>query len=333
MTSRSWDLLFTDDRVTWRSQRDLRFATDGRCSARFPAEFPFLMHFYNASANYQTRPNFHDYLEVFFVYDGRGTFDFGDKRYEFNRGDLFVIGSDETHNCSRCYDGDTKTIELYFMPELIYNPGSNQEDLCYLLPFYNHDREFAHRMPCGSIDGDEAMRQMGLIFQELRAKDTFFRSAVSNHLRQFLLILSRHYQRSLGNGNDSGHRLLDVKRLVAVADYIRENYQDHLSLGSVARQVCMSREAFCRFFRRATGSTLTDYLHRFRVARARDLLEQDAMPITHVAFDVGFQNYSHFERVFREITRLSPTEYRNRHAKAVMGASGHWQYLPPSRGQ
>lgn len=282
------------------------------------------MHFYNAQANYQTLPNFHDYMEIFFIYEGQGVFQFDNRRYEFNKGDVFVVGSHEIHNCSRCFDDHTKTIELYFMPELIFNPGSNHEDFYYLMPFYNHDDQFVHRMPSGSVDVERFLRQIGLIVQELRNENTFFRLAVRNHVRDLLLILSRYYERSLNNYNC---RLSNVKRLVAVAKYVKDNYQEHLSLSAVAGEVFMSREPFCRFFKQATGSTLTDYLNRFRIARARDLLEQDEMPITHIAFEVGFENYSYFERVFRKLMLLSPTEYRNGYAKPFLHERGHRELL------
>jgi AraC-like DNA-binding protein len=67
---------------------------------------------------------------------------------------------------------------------------------------------------------------------------------------------------------------------------------------------------FCKMFKKATGLTFTDYLSRVRVEKAKALLLNPHLRISEIAYDVGFQSLTHFNRMFRKIVGLSPTVYR-----------------------
>jgi AraC-like DNA-binding protein/ligand-binding sensor protein len=104
-------------------------------------------------------------------------------------------------------------------------------------------------------------------------------------------------------------------------DLIESRQQDDLSVGEVAKILNMSVFYFCKVFRKATGLTFTEYLAQVRVAKARNLLQNPHVRISEVAFEVGFQSITHFNRVFRKLTGESPTAYRSR----------MWMKDPPKR--
>jgi AraC-like DNA-binding protein len=95
-------------------------------------------------------------------------------------------------------------------------------------------------------------------------------------------------------------------------DFIEKNQGDDLSLASVAGAVNASTFYFCKMFKKATGLTFTEYLGRVRVEKAKSFLLNPHLRVSEVAFEVGFQSLSQFNRVFKRITGLSPTEYRDR---------------------
>ena len=68
---------------------------------------------------------------------------------------------------------------------------------------------------------------------------------------------------------------------------------------------------FCKLFKRATGLTFTDYVARVRVEKAKALLLERNRRVSEIAYDVGFQSLTHFNRIFRKIVGQSPTDYRN----------------------
>ena len=92
--------------------------------------------------------------------------------------------------------------------------------------------------------------------------------------------------------------------------YINENQTEDLSLGMVAKAVNASSYYFCKMFKKATGINFTDYLSRVRIEKAKNLLLNPNLRVSEIAYEVGFQSLTHFNRVFKRILGQSPTEYR-----------------------
>jgi AraC-like DNA-binding protein len=78
----------------------------------------------------------------------------------------------------------------------------------------------------------------------------------------------------------------------------------------VAAELGMSESRFSRFFRRATGNTFTDFVNRVRVNRACHLLMETDRLVTHICYEVGFNNVANFNRRFLEIKGMTPSEFR-----------------------
>jgi len=92
--------------------------------------------------------------------------------------------------------------------------------------------------------------------------------------------------------------------------FIHENQTEDLSLGQVAKAVNTSIFYFCKMFKKATGLNFTDYVSRIRVEKAKNLLLNRNLRVSEIAYEVGFQSLTHFNRVFKKIMGQSPTEYR-----------------------
>jgi AraC-like DNA-binding protein len=94
--------------------------------------------------------------------------------------------------------------------------------------------------------------------------------------------------------------------------FITEHYAEDLSLGQVAKAVNASPFYFCKMFKKITGINFTDFLSRVRIEHAKNLLLNQNLRVSEIAFEVGFQSLTHFNRVFKRIIGQSPTEYRSR---------------------
>jgi len=92
--------------------------------------------------------------------------------------------------------------------------------------------------------------------------------------------------------------------------FIAEHADEELSLAAVARVVNMSATYFSEKFKEMTGINFVDYVARTRVTKAQNLLQNPNLRISEVAFDVGFQSLSQFNRAFKKVTGRSPREYR-----------------------
>lgn len=92
--------------------------------------------------------------------------------------------------------------------------------------------------------------------------------------------------------------------------FIEANYQEDLSLDAVARESGMSRYYFCKKFKQVTGVNFTHYVSRLRVEKAKNLLLNHNYRVSEIAFDIGFQSLTHFNRVFKNIAGESPSSFR-----------------------
>src|SRR5450432_2700241 len=92
--------------------------------------------------------------------------------------------------------------------------------------------------------------------------------------------------------------------------FIHENLESELSLRKVAAFANISANYLSEKFKEVTGVNFVDYVARTRFERARHLLAERRLRISEIAFEVGFQSLSQFNRVFKRLAGKSPTEYR-----------------------
>ena len=102
----------------------------------------------------------------------------------------------------------------------------------------------------------------------------------------------------------------EAPMLVKAKAYIEEHQAEDLSLSQVAKAASASTFYFCKMFRKLAGVNFTDYLSRVRIEKAKNLLLNPNLRVSEIAYEVGFQSLTHFNRVFKRLCGQSPTEYR-----------------------
>ena len=109
-------------------------------------------------------------------------------------------------------------------------------------------------------------------------------------------------------------------QITRARQYIEANSHEELSLAIVARQANMSSFYFCKKFKQVTGVNFNRFVSCVRVEKAKNMLLNPSYRVSEIAFEVGFQSLTHFNRVFKNIAGQSPTEYR-RHLSAKLNAT------------
>jgi AraC-like DNA-binding protein len=115
--------------------------------------------------------------------------------------------------------------------------------------------------------------------------------------------MKKEFNGQHGNGAES-------VRIWRARDYIERHSAEELSLGKVARAANTSANYFSEKFKEATGTNFVKYVARKRFEKAEVLLRNAELRISEIAFAVGFQSLSQFNRVFKKFAGKSPTEYR-----------------------
>jgi AraC-like DNA-binding protein/ligand-binding sensor protein len=125
-----------------------------------------------------------------------------------------------------------------------------------------------------------------------------------------LLVIFAQHLAMLGNQIFIQQKNAEPPIIRRAKEYIYEHHTEHLSLARAAKAVNMSTFYFCKMFKKVTGINFTDYLSRVRIEKAKNLLLNPNLRVSEIAFEVGFESLTHFNRVFKKLLGQSPTEYR-----------------------
>ena len=102
----------------------------------------------------------------------------------------------------------------------------------------------------------------------------------------------------------------DVKAVRQVVDYIGENYRENITLAKLADVVNMSETGLSRLFRSITGMSCIDYVIEYRMSKAFSMVRMTDKPIIEIAYEVGFNNISYFNRTFKKHFQRTPSQCR-----------------------
>ena len=154
-----------------------------------------------------------------------------------------------------------------------------------------------------------------------KAKEAYFATPViSSRMAESLTVLLSIFAEHLalkGNQIVLQQQNSEPPLITKAKQYINEHIGEDLSLGQVAAAVHMSSFYFCKLFKKATGINFTDYVSRARIERAKNLLINANLRISEIAYEIGFQSLTHFNRMFKKIVGESPTEYREKLPAAI----------------
>lgn len=247
--------------------------------------------------------HFHPEIELVYVNKGKGKRHIGNHLSYFNNSQLVLIGSNLPH--------------IGYIDRLTTN-GS--ETLIQFLPDFL-GKDFFKIPEMAAIDALFERAKKGIRFnidikQRIGAKiEKLVDLEGATRITSFIEILhdlatTDDYTLLNANGYafESTHQ--DSNKIEVVYKHINKNFKEHISLEEIAGLVSMTVPAFCRYFKKTTGKTFTKLVNEYRVVHATKLLAESNMSITDVSFECGFNNFSHFNKLFKEFAGKSAKVYR-----------------------
>ena len=158
--------------------------------------------------------------------------------------------------------------------------------------------------------------EWGLQVEENQLKSAFFNTRVVSQkeheaMVKLLQIFAQHLS-MISNQIVTQNENSEPPVITRAKEFIKQHQSEDISLGQVAKAVNTSTFYFCKMFKKVTGLNFTDYVSRVRIENAKNLLLNPNLRVSEIAYEVGFQSLTNFNRVFRNITGESPTSYRCR---------------------
>ncbi|NLR80366.1 AraC family transcriptional regulator [Chitinophaga eiseniae] len=109
---------------------------------------------------------------------------------------------------------------------------------------------------------------------------------------------------------------MEAQKINKVFDYIFKNFQEEISLKTVADILPLSPAAFCRYFKARTNRTLIDFVKEVRIGHAAKLLLEKKHNVTEACYQSGYNNLSNFNKHFKEVKGLSPRDFVKQYSTA-----------------
>jgi AraC-like DNA-binding protein/ligand-binding sensor protein len=146
------------------------------------------------------------------------------------------------------------------------------------------------------------------------AKDAYYNTKVVsqkklNSLTHLLTVFASHLS-AVSNQIAVREANAELPAITKAKQYIEAHYTEDLKLSQVAAAVFMSTFYFCKTFKKKVGMNFTEFVSRTRIEKAKNLLLNPNLRISEIAFEVGFQSLTHFNRIFKQMMGQSPTNYR-----------------------
>jgi AraC-like DNA-binding protein len=248
----------------------------------------------------------HEEYQLTLIIEGSGTIVHGEYVGKFESGDVFLMGSKVPHvfRCDESYytqDKQASSVSIFFHHEQLVSLSKTYVEFRILGVFLDQLRLGAQAMS-GLRD------EVGSRIRQIMEMNDFDRLI---HFLSLLHYLSAHKDwRVLLEQSAKQIRERDGKRLDEIFSFTLSNYQRSISIEEIADVANMNASSFCRYFKDHTRKTYIEFINEYRVQKALSLMAKPDYSIAHIAFEVGFNNLSNFNRHFKKVMKVTPRVYR-----------------------
>jgi AraC-like DNA-binding protein len=254
--------------------------------------------------------HYHNNYEISFITEGSGKRIVADSIEEFQPGDLVFIGRNLPHVWIPEKEPRTPSNRSLEMVYLQFTSEVMGQQFLMLPEFKNIAKALVLSERGIQIVG-QTLNEVSEIMLQLPYLKSFDRmlhflkmmDIIGNSESNIQLASKEYLNMRFTTGN---------KRIATIHGYLMNNYREEVDLKGLAALVNMAEGSLCRFFKTNMGLTVFEYLNQIRVEFGCKLLMDPDLGILEICLDSGFNNLSHFNKQFKKITGVTPTEYRKR---------------------
>ncbi|MDR6157696.1 MULTISPECIES: AraC family transcriptional regulator [Chryseobacterium] len=247
--------------------------------------------------------HYHPEVELIFVCKGSGKRQIGSNISYFSDGDLVLIGSNLPH-CGLTNENTNNDYEMViqFKPDFL---GEN----IWETPEMQRISALLEKSKAGIVFEENIKKTVGKKIADMHEMSSL------NKLLTFLEILDELATTQEYRILNAGKYYLqtqveDNERINHIFNYVKDHFKEQISLEEIADLANMKVPSFCRYFKKITNKTFTQFVNEYRITHSLKLLAEQPLSITEVCFESGFNNFSYFNKTFKEYIKKSPSQYR-----------------------
>jgi AraC-like DNA-binding protein len=246
--------------------------------------------------------HFHPEIELVYVEADKGIRHIGEHISTYEGCDLALIGSYIPHlNFDYGVKATVETVVIQF-PETYFESGLIR------IPELKKVVELMERAKTGLAFTGETKRIAGVRLKKLQTLDRFHQFMELMSIFQFLAESNEYVDLDV-RPISSQTILQQQERMHRIHQFVETNFQKPIDTQQIADEVNLTLPAFCRYMKKTTKLTYTDFVNQYRIQYAKKLLIQDKN-VTETCFESGFESLSYFNRIFKKWTGETPSGFR-----------------------
>lgn len=271
--------------------------------------FPYITYPCSIPLDFSCVPaHWHEEMELIYVKKGTGLITVDLKQYPVSAGSILLIIPGQLHSINQHEEDFMEYENIIFKPEMLL---AKQTDTCnssYIQPLldgtvqlptlYSPGMPHYERIAACIDDADEVCKTCPPAYQLV----------IKGQLYLMFFTLFSQYCEKQTRRKDSK----SLEKMKQITKYIENNYMEKITIESMADELNLSESHFMKFFKQTMGTTFIDYLNEYRLTMASRLLISSESSILNIAAEVGFENLSYFNRLFKKRFGVTPREYRQR---------------------
>lgn len=249
----------------------------------------------------------HICFEITVVDSGSGIYTTNNGKYLMQKGDIFIFSSNEYHCITEVGKDGLGLTNLHFEPRYLWGNSSDSFSEANMNFCFYHSNEFKNKIP--AKNADTILSYFNEIKNELKSKNSEYHLQIKSLLNMLLIHLLRDFNYA---DKDNAVNSMQFKNIQHILTFIDEHFTEKLSLSELAEMAGMSPNYFSTFFKKISGITLWDYISSKRINMAVGLIRNhnSSKNMLEIATLCGFNNTTHFNKMFKRITGMTPTEYK-----------------------
>lgn len=287
----------------------------------FPSkDLPFYIGKYYHTNFSDLKIHTHDFIEIVYVYDGKGYHIYNNVTYPVSKGELYIINSRTPHCFYPTDKSNSEHLVVYnlcFLPEFISSINIHLPilveltDIMLYKSLYPDEIIYSPDLKLSGSMRTEIEQLYEKMYLEFTSKGINYVELLRLSLCELLLKIHRFYQQNHASPESAvikyRHQLIPD-----CIQYLRENYSKKVTIEELSNNFFLSKSYLSSLFKKATGSGVVEYLQHIRIERACELLTNTTLSITEISIQVGYTDYRFFNKSFKKITGVTAHEYRKK---------------------
>lgn len=249
----------------------------------------------------------HDYFQIYYVVSGSMNHRAGENLARLASGDVFILPPNLPHCIEETF-GEVEFYSMSFLPA--YFQKADNKLITDFLSYLNRvEKSVPPQITLNYEDSVFSHLLLQRILGEFSEKKGGSGEIIKESVSVILSLLARVY---FEKQPDSFRAAENKQMVIHCVEYIKNHFNDDLTLEKMVRLSAVSKTCFCSIFTSLTGTTFKDYLNRYRVEKGAELL-REGESVSSASIRCGYNDLSTFYRNFKKYKGVSPQNYSAKH--------------------